>query len=185
MPAKKRPARRGASGKSAKKRTLKTRGGKAARKSARRPALRKSARRPAPRRPAAPKAPPPPPSAIGLMNHHIDYTTYDLEGVRRFYTEVLGFAEYSLDASMNYLMVRTGTSSSLGFMPPMPGMEASPPKEPGLYFMVKDVDRAYSDLAAKGVHFEKAPEDMPWGHRVAITRDPEGRLVYLATVKTT
>lgn len=173
MPAKKRPARRTASKKSAKKKTL------------RKKAVRKTSRRPAARRPAAPKPPPPPPSAIGLVNHHMDYTTHDPEGVRRFYTELLGFAEYSLDASMNYLMVRTGASSSLGFMPPMPGMEASPPKEPGLYFFVKDVDRAYSDLVTKGVYFEKAPEDMSWGHRVAITRDPEGRLVYLATVKTT
>jgi predicted enzyme related to lactoylglutathione lyase len=118
------------------------------------------------------------------MNHHLDYTTYDPEGVKRFYTDVLGFREFNLDSSMNYLMVRTGTSSSLGFMPPMAGMEASPPKEPGLYFMVKNVDRAYSDLVAKGVSFEKPPADMPWGHRVAVTRDPEGRTVYLATVKT-
>ncbi|HEY7729250.1 MAG TPA: VOC family protein [Candidatus Eisenbacteria bacterium] len=118
------------------------------------------------------------------MNHHIDYTTYDLDGVKRFYTDLLGFREFTHDASMNYLMVRTGTSSSLGFMPPMPGMDASPPKEPGLYFMVKDVDRAHAALVAKGVSFERGPEDMPWGHRVAITRDPEGRLVYLATTKT-
>lgn len=163
----------------------------AKKKSARKPAKKKSARKPAKkparkpaRRPAAPKAPAAPPNGIGLMNHHIDYTTYDLDGVKRFYTDLLGFREFSVDASMNYLMVRTGTSSSIGFMPPMPGMEAGPPKEPGLYFMVKNVDRAYSDLVAKGVTFEKAPEDMPWGHRVAITRDPEGRTVYLATVKT-
>jgi predicted enzyme related to lactoylglutathione lyase len=176
MPAKKRPVRR---------RSVR----KAVRKSARtRPPRKKAARKPArravARRTAARQAPPAPPSAIGLLNQHMDYTTYDLDGVRRFYTELLGFGQFSLDAGMNYLMVRTGTSSSLGFMPPMPGMEASPPKEPGLYFMVEDVDRAHAELVSRGVSFEKPPEDMPWGHRVAITRDPEGRLVYLATVKT-
>ena len=168
MPAKKKSARKPAR--------------KPAKKKTRRMTAKKSTRKPA-RRPAAPKAPPAPPSAIGLMNHHLDYTTHDLDGVKRFYTDLLGFREFNLDASMNYLMVRTGTSSSIGFMPPMPGMEAGPPKEPGLYFMVKNVDRAYSDLVARGVSFEKAPEDTPWGHRVAVTRDPEGRTVYLATVK--
>jgi predicted enzyme related to lactoylglutathione lyase len=170
--------------KSARKPARKAAGRKSAKKSARKAASRKPARRPAARRPAAPKAPPAPPNSIGLMNHHLDYTTHNLEGVKRFYTDLLGFREFTHDAGMNYLMVRTGTSSSLGFMPPMPGMEMTPPMEPGLYFMVKDVDRAYSNLASKGVSFDKAPEDMPWGHRVAVTRDPEGRKVYLATVKT-
>jgi predicted enzyme related to lactoylglutathione lyase len=152
------------------------------RKAAAKPRRKAVATRPARR--AAPMAPPAPPSGIGLLNHHLDYTTYDLDGMRRFYTDFLGFREFTLDSSMNYLMVRTGSSSSLGFMPPMPGMDASPPREPGLYFMVKDVDRAHSDLVAKGVQFERPPADMPWGHRVAVTRDPEGRVVYLATVKT-
>lgn len=175
MPAKRKSARTVARKKAAPKPRRK--------KTAARP-RRKSAAAKRPVRRAAPQAPPAPPSGIGLLNHHLDYTTYDLEGMRRFYTDFLGFREFTLDSSMNYLMVRTGSSSSLGFMPPMPGMDASPPREPGLYFMVKDVDRAHSDLVAKGVQFERPPADMPWGHRVAVTRDPEGRLVYLATVKT-
>ena len=61
--------------------------------------------------------------------------------------------------------------------------EASPAKEPQLYFMVKDVDRAYASLSAKGVMFEGPPADMPWGHRVVRTTDPEGRTVLLATPK--
>jgi predicted enzyme related to lactoylglutathione lyase len=176
MPAKKRTTRRRTVRKAVKKRPRS------------RPPKRKSTRKPerraAARRSATPPPPPAPPSAIGLVNHHMDYTTYDLDGVRRFYTEVLGFTRFSVDAGMNYLMVQTGATSSLGFMPPMPGMEASPAKEPGLYFMVEDVDRAHALLVSRGVAFEKPPEDMPWGHRVAITRDPEGRLIYLATVKT-
>ncbi len=167
------------------------------------PASKKSARKPAPKK-AAPRrkiaakkavpkkatpkkttaAPMLAPSAIGAFNHHLDYTTHDLEGVRRFYTHLLGFSKFDQDPNFNYLFIQTGHSSSLGFMPPMPDMgEPSPAKEPTLYFMVKDVDRAYSALSAKGVMFEGPPADMPWGHRVIRTADPEGRAVMLATPK--
>jgi uncharacterized glyoxalase superfamily protein PhnB len=72
----------------------------------------------------------------------------------------------------------------MGFMPPMPEMgEPSPAREPTLYFIVKDVDGAYAKLSSKGVMFEGPPADMPWGHRVVRTTDPEGRSVMLATPK--
>ena len=151
-----------------------------------RPAAKKAAPRSA-KRPAqksAPAARPSPPSGIGLLIQHMDYTTHNLADVKRFYTDLLGFRRFEQDPQMNYLYVQTGDSSSVGFMPPMQGMgEPSPAKEPVLYFMVKDVDRAYSDLSAKGVQFEGPPADMPWGHRVVSTIDPEGRKVMLATSK--
>jgi predicted enzyme related to lactoylglutathione lyase len=178
---------------------------KASRKSAaRKPAARKSApkksaaRKPAPRksapakRPARstsaarPAAPPAIPSAIGMSIHHFDFTTHDIDAVKRFYVELLGFKNHEHDPQFNYLWVQTGGTSSLGFMPPMQGMgEASPPKEPTLYFIVEDVDRAYAALSARGVMFEGPPADMPWGHRVVRTIDPEGRPVMLATRKQT
>ena len=124
------------------------------------------------------------PNAIGAMVHHLDYTTHDPEGVRRFYTQLMGFSKFDHDSQFNYLWIQTGPSSSIGFMPPMQGMgESSPAKEPTLYFMVKDVDRAYQALSSKGVMFEGPPADMPWGHRVVRTADPEGRTVMLATRK--
>jgi predicted enzyme related to lactoylglutathione lyase len=123
------------------------------------------------------------PSAIGMQNHHFDYTTNNLEQVKRFYVELLGFKNHEHDPKFNYLWVQTSGSSSLGFMPPMPQMEMSPPKEPTLYFMVDDVDRAYATLSARGVMFDGPPADMEWGHRVVRTTDPEGRSVMLATRK--
>lgn len=167
---------------------------------ARKPAPKKSAaRKPAPRKSAAPAkrparstaaprptAPPAIPSAIGMSVHHFDFTTHDIDAVKRFYVELLGFKNHEHDPQFNYLWVQTGGSSSLGFMPPMQGMgEASPPKEPTLYFIVDDVDRAYAALSARGVMFEGPPADMPWGHRVVRTIDPEGRPVMLATRKQT
>ena len=163
MPARRKPARKAVARKAAPKKVAAT-------------------KKAAPKRAAA--APAATPSAIGAMNHHLDYTTHDIEGVKRFYTHLLGFKKFNEDPKFNYLWIQTGHTSSLGFMPPMQNMgEPSPAKEPVLYFMVKDVDRAYSNLSAKGVMFEGPPADMPWGHRVVKTSDPEGRAVMLATPK--
>jgi catechol 2,3-dioxygenase-like lactoylglutathione lyase family enzyme len=114
----------------------------------------------------------------------MDYTTHAIEEVKRFYTEHLGFSEFNFDEKASYLSVVTGPSSSLGFMPPMPGPPEQwrPPREPAVYLIVQDVDRAHRDLIAKGLTFEQEPTDMFWGHRLAILRDPEGRTVCLAQV---
>jgi predicted enzyme related to lactoylglutathione lyase len=122
------------------------------------------------------------PNAIGFVTQHMDYTSHDVEAVRRFYVDLLGFTDARHDLSNDYLSIRTGATSSLGFMPPVPGPPEQwrPPREPVIYLRVGDVDRAHLDLLAKGVSFEQGPTDMPWGHRVAILKDPEGRTVYLA-----
>src|SRR5262245_44695919 len=122
------------------------------------------------------------PNAIGFTHQQVSYTTHALEDVKRFYTEVLGFREFQHDPRHEYVRVQTGPSSSLGFMPPVPGPPEQwrPPREPTLYLEVRDVDRAYRELQAKGVTFLQAPADMPWKHRVAILRDPEGRTILLA-----
>lgn len=156
---------------------------------------RKGVRRPArpaskPKKPAArPKAPertagpPPVPNAMGLKVLHLDYTTHNFEEVRRFYTQQLGFTKFDYDPSVNYLLVQTTNGSSLGFMPPMPQMgPPTMPREPNLYFIVEDVDEAFRKLQTRGVSFEGPPENKPWGHRVVITRDPEGRNVWLAQI---
>jgi predicted enzyme related to lactoylglutathione lyase len=122
------------------------------------------------------------PSAIGLWRHHLDYTSHDLPGIKRFYTQLLGFTNFVEEAKVGYLTISTTPTTSIGFMAPMPGPPEQwrPPGEPALYFFVKDVDRAHKDLVAKGVSFQQPPTDMPWGHRLAVCRDPEGRMVCLA-----
>lgn len=122
-------------------------------------------------------------SGIGLTHHHMDYSTHDLEGIRRFYAETLGFTNVLHIPEAGYLSVFVTPTSSLGFMPPATTApeQWQPPGEPNLYFFVADVDAAYARLAAQGVSFDQAPTDMPWGHRMAVLRDPEGRRVCLAT----
>lgn len=112
----------------------------------------------------------------------MDYTTHALDEVRRFYTELLGFSDFAHDERFQYLTVSTGPSSSLGFMPPMPGPPEQwrPPREPVIFLRVANVDRLHRSLEARGVVFEQTPMDMPGGERMARLRDPEGRMVCLA-----
>jgi predicted enzyme related to lactoylglutathione lyase len=133
-------------------------------------------------RPAAGPASPKIPSGIGLVMHHTHYTSQAMDEVRRFYTELLGLSSCEVDPQVNSLMVRTGPSSSLGFMPPMEGPPEQwrPPREPAIYLFVEDVDRAHADLTARGVEFMQPPQDTFHGHRLAILKDPEGRTVCLA-----
>lgn len=177
MPARKKASRKSPARKKPAARTASTK-----KSAARKPAPKRSARTTTtpPRRPAAPAIK----SAIGMSVHHSDFTTHDIDAVKRFYVELLGFENHEHDPQFNYLWVQTGGTSSIGFMPPMQGMgEVPPPREPTLYFIVEDVDRAYATLSARGVMFEGPPADMPWGHRVVRTTDPEGRPIMLATRK--
>jgi uncharacterized glyoxalase superfamily protein PhnB len=121
---------------------------------------------------------------MGLAGLRFDYTTHNFEEVRRFYTQQLGFTKFEHNPVTNHLWVHATNGASLGFAPPAPysGMPMMP-REPILYFIVKDVDEAYRKLQTRGVSFEGPPEDKPWGHRVVVTRDPEGRSIWLAQVR--
>jgi catechol 2,3-dioxygenase-like lactoylglutathione lyase family enzyme len=121
-------------------------------------------------------------SGIGLTHHHMDFSSHDLEGVRRFFVETLGFTNLQQVAEANDMTIFVTPTSSLGFHPPTSTApdQWQPPGEPNLYFFVSDVDAVFAKLSAEGVLFDQAPTDMPWGHRVATLRDPEGRRVCLA-----
>jgi lactoylglutathione lyase len=124
------------------------------------------------------------PNAIGLIRVHVSYNSHEMDQVRRFYTETLGFTRFDGEPASEYLWIQTGGRSSIGFSAPEPGPPEQwrPPREPSLYLIVSDVDRAHLELTERGATFEQGPTDMPWRHRVATLRDPEGRLVCLAQV---
>ncbi len=122
--------------------------------------------------------------ALAIRGQHVDFLSYKVEQVRKFYQNVLELKTEMRDAEgLNYLFVKTSSSSSIGFMPPHPEMrgEQPLPREPTLYFYVANVDRAHALLTAKGVGFAGPPQVMPWGDRIVTTTDPEGRTVMLAT----
>jgi len=166
------PAKKAAGSKAGTRRVASARRKPASRTRASRPAKR--ARSPRPARSAK--------AGIGLINQHMDYTSHAMDDVRRFYTDLLGFGDFRYDSGVEYLYVRTGASSSVGFMPPRPGPPEQwrPPREPAIYLEVRDVDRAHRDLVGRGVSFQQPPTDMPWNQRVAVLRDPEGRTIMLA-----
>lgn len=120
---------------------------------------------------------------LGIGTLHIDFLTYKSSQLQKFYGEFLELKTEFRDVDgIDYLVVRTSSTSSIGFMPPHPDMrgEQPPPREPALYFMVEDVDQTYQYLLGKGAAFVRPPDTMPWGHRVLITTDPEGRTVMIA-----
>ena len=122
--------------------------------------------------------------ALATRGQHVDFLSYKVEQVRKFYQDVLELKTELRDTEgLKYLFVKTSSSSSLGFMPPHPEMrgEQPLPREPTLYFYVANVDRAHALLTAKGVGFAGPPQVMPWGDRIVTTTDPEGRTVMLAT----
>ena len=121
-------------------------------------------------------------TGIGLTHHHMDFSTHDLAAMRKFFVETLGFTNVLHIPEASYMTVFVTPTSSLGFMPPASTApdQWQPPGEPNFYFFVADVDATFAKLSAEGVAFEQPPTDMPWGHRLAILRDPEGRRVCLA-----
>jgi predicted enzyme related to lactoylglutathione lyase len=123
------------------------------------------------------------PNRIGFVKQHVDFLTYKVEQLRKFYGDLLGFPTEQGETDLNYLFVHTSATSSIGFMPPHPQMtsEQPPPKESTLYFVVENVDRVFAKLMAAGVAFMGPPQEMPWGHRVVMTHDPEGRTVMLGS----
>ena len=160
----------------------KTRGKPARSRAPKQAAPRHAARKATARPTAKPAAAESVPNAIGVWHHHLDYTSHDMAAIKHFYGEILGFTGMIEDAKTGSLSIRTTPTTSLGFMAPVSGPPEQwrPPGEPALTFFVKDVDRAHRDLLARGVSFQQKPTDMPRGHRLAICRDPEGRMVCLA-----
>ncbi len=122
-------------------------------------------------------------NVIGIRTQHVDFLSYKVDQMRKFYGDILGFTTEQRESSLNYLIVHTTSTSSIGFMPPHPQMtgDQPPPREPTLYFLVADVDRVFATLIARGVAFMGPPQEMPWGHRVVVTTDPEGRTVMLGS----
>jgi len=112
---------------------------------------------------------------------HMAFSSHDVDQIRRFYTETLGCTDVDSNETHQSVSIRTGQGSSLGFMPPLPGPPEQwrPPREPAIHLVVDDVNRAHRVLTARGVTFEQAPTDRPWGQRTAVLRDPEGRLLCL------
>ncbi|GGD73749.1 VOC family protein [Microbacterium murale] len=69
-----------------------------------------------------------------------------------------------------------GGSIGIGHEP-----DVSPGDPVAIWLYVDEVDSAYSRATDAGAAPVAAPDDMPWGERVAQVRDPDGTLLYLGS----
>ena len=99
----------------------------------------------------------------------------DVPAVVGFY-ERLGFAEtyrFPPDGDPAFVVVMRG-ESSLGI-----SLRTATADAHAYWVYVDDVDATVEALVEGGAELVAAPEDRPWGERVASVRDPAGTLVHL------
>jgi lactoylglutathione lyase len=100
----------------------------------------------------------------------------DFPATRRFY-EQLGFRQvyqFPPEGEPAFVTMQRG-ASTIG----IGAGGADTDDRFGYWVYVEDVDATLETLAATGAPVVAAPENQPFGERVAQTRDPDGNLVYL------
>lgn len=105
--------------------------------------------------------------------------TDDVEGVTRFYSELLGAPPATewpggaiFAAGGAKVLVHERVAATVG----------GPPNEDHVALGVLDLGAASEALRAAGLTFLVEPREYPWG-RSAYLRDPDGRLVELAELQ--
>lgn len=61
-------------------------------------------------------------------------------------------------------------------------MEAPREGEPCIDLAVDNVNECFEALTEKGVEFTRGPEDVPWGARIAVLKDPDGNTLQLTEI---
>ena len=107
--------------------------------------------------------------------------TRDLPRLSRFYEQALdGSVDYRFeDAGEDAYVSLTIGEASLGIGKDPAAPDASVGDRVALWFYVDDVDSAFDAFLSLGGVPVQPPADMPWGERVARTRDIDGNLVNL------
>jgi catechol 2,3-dioxygenase-like lactoylglutathione lyase family enzyme len=100
----------------------------------------------------------------------------DIAPLRAWYTEKIGLAPTW--ESEDFVMLTGDQGASLGIHQ---GTPLSHPERVQLHFEVPDVDAFYEQLQNQGISFRQAPQDTPWGYRVAVLADPAGHSVEIYT----
>ena len=114
----------------------------------------------------------------------IDYTVVfvrDMEAMRRFYEDVLGFALLR-ELSPGWIEYKVGPNPlALARPSRTPGDAPVPAGSAALQLAFKvapaEVDRCAEELLAQGVALLSPPTDQAFGHRTLFFRDPDGNLL--------
>ncbi|MFW5739801.1 MAG: VOC family protein [Myxococcota bacterium] len=104
-------------------------------------------------------------------------TTQDLDALRAFYVDKLGFTT-TFDAPM-YLGLKWGENAEIGFMTPGGDCPVFGGKGLSLCLEVDDVDAQHDRFVSLGVSVVQAPRDNPWGDRSFVALDPAGVALYV------
>jgi catechol 2,3-dioxygenase-like lactoylglutathione lyase family enzyme len=114
----------------------------------------------------------------------IDYAVVfvrDMEAMRRFYEDVLGFAVLR-ELSAGWIEYRLGPNTLALARPSRTAGDAPVPAgsaalQLAFKVAVPEVDGCARHLVAHGVVLMSPPTDQPFGHRTLFFRDPDGNLL--------
>ncbi len=109
---------------------------------------------------------------IGYVNVFVS----KLDEAVTFYTETLGLKLHSHESDFGYASFE---GQAVGFALAETDDAGLVGRHTGLGFIVSDIQARYQELMAKGVVFEMAPTQQPWGGTLALFKDPEGNIFYL------
>ena len=103
---------------------------------------------------------------------HVIVFTPDIAGMRTWYRDELGL-ETGIDSPPHWVDFKT-SGALLGLHPTHPGLD----REIQLSFQVKNLADEVRAMRARGVVFDDAIKDQPYGRQIHL-RDPEGRRLSL------
>ena len=107
---------------------------------------------------------------------YVNVFVSDLERALAFYRDQVGLEVVTEDADFGYAAFDT---SGARFAVARTDDTALVGRHTGVGWGVEDVNEAHRALSERGVIFESAPAQQPWGGYMAMFRDPDGNLFYL------
>ena len=117
----------------------------------------------------------------GMISWH-ELMTGDVEGAKKFYTELLGWTlqEFPMEEGESYWVVKVGDEGMGGIMKTPPDAAGVPPHW-GLYITVDDVDASAKKAERLGAKILVPPMDIPKVGRFAVLQDPQGAAFAIIT----
>lgn len=114
--------------------------------------------------------------------------TEDVDALIAFYENVTGITAQRLHPLFGELATDLGTLAiasvkTVGLLGPG-SAEAAANRSVCLDFLVDDVDAILPRLREAVTEFVSGPQDLPWGNRSVLFRDPDGNLVNFFTPTT-
>ena len=113
-----------------------------------------------------------------------ELTTSNLDGAKKFYSELLGWTLNDMETGQGpYTVISAGDRQVGGMMKPPPQAGGMPPAWTP-YITVDDVDSCSAQAETLGGKILVPPTDIPDVGRFAVIQDPQGAFINLITYNT-